>query len=84
MSLKCLQNMIKFFFVEAGDQNWINCPQILFIVEYCIQKEVELADTPEGVFNSEVICTIFSGLTAHSNSRKFVNYLWKELLEDKI
>ena len=36
MSLKCLKNLIQFFFVDAGESNWINCPQILLIVEYCI------------------------------------------------
>ena len=84
MSLKCLKNLIQFFFVDAGESNWINCPQILLIVEYCIQKEVEIAGTPEKVFESEVINAIFSALTAHTNSRKFINYLFRELFENKI
>ena len=81
MSLKCLRNIIDLYFIRADDPNWINSPKIRLIIDYCIQKEVEEAKTYEDVKNSQVIDVIFTALTQHTNSRKFVTYLLEEILD---
>ena len=74
---------MSLFFVQADDDNWINCHQIRLIVHYCIKKEVECVETAEALFDSDIIDTIFAQLCSHSTSRNYINYLLKELLGSK-
>ena len=67
--LLCLQNLIRFFFVRIDDEDWVNCHQIRLIVEHCIKKAVQKANTAEAVFENEVLNMIFAELCQHQSSK---------------
>ena len=56
---------MRLFFVRSGNYDWINCPQIRQIVEFCIEMEVEKSEIADQVYDSDVLNAIFSELTAH-------------------
>lgn len=84
MNLSCLADLIRFFFVRVGDLNTAASAQLKVIIEYCVNKSVESAESAEQVFENDVITMIFSAIAESAQSRQFVDFMFKDLLEAKL
>ena len=82
--LQLIRNLVSLFFLESGDNlNWINGPKVQLIVSHCIEKVVQAAESTDDIVENDTICAIFDELSQHQSARDFVQYLFKDILENK-
>lgn len=63
--LELLKTLISLFYVDIGNDDWVNSREVQFIIKHCIKVCVMSANSYEEVVNSEVLQVIFQELKKH-------------------
>jgi len=78
--LRCLRNLIRFFFVQLGDEDWLDSAKIRLIVAFCIDSEVKIAKTAQEVYESDVLNAVFSEICSQTS---YPQFLFREICSHK-
>ena len=54
---------MSLFFLEIGNDNWINGRRVQLLVKYCVARIVENSNSVEEILESDVLEAIFDELT---------------------